>query len=77
MNRLMGSADLFAARWDGRLPGGLAAGRRPAYGLNGITYVGKAICTPASNMPMFTKINGWFLCRPFVVPPVCPDYQLA
>ncbi|CAL8460737.1 g268 [Coccomyxa elongata] len=39
--RITGSADLFAARWDGGLPGGLAAGRRPAFGLNGTTYLGK------------------------------------
>eukprot|EP00803_Ostreobium_quekettii_P005522 evm.model.scf_211.8 EVM.evm.TU.scf_211.8 scf_211:65035-74940(+) len=32
--RVTGSADLFAARWDGGLPGSLAAGRRPAFGFN-------------------------------------------
>ena len=39
--RLTGSADIFAARWDGGLPGGLAAGRRPAYGLNSVNYLGR------------------------------------
>lgn len=34
--RMMGSQDLFAARWDGGLPGGLAAGRRPAFGINAL-----------------------------------------
>jgi len=32
--RITGSADLFSPRWDAGLPGGLAAGRRPAFGLN-------------------------------------------
>ena len=31
---MAGSADLFAARWDGGLPGCLACGRRPAFGFN-------------------------------------------
>lgn len=34
--RMTGSQDLFAARWDGGLPGGLAAGRRPAFGVNAL-----------------------------------------
>lgn len=34
--RMTGSQDLFAARWDGGLPGGLAAGRRPAFGINAL-----------------------------------------
>ena len=34
LGRLTGSADLLAARWDGGLPGSLAAGRRPCWGLN-------------------------------------------
>lgn len=34
--RVAGSPDLFAARWDGGLPGDLAAGRRPAFGINSI-----------------------------------------
>jgi hypothetical protein len=37
--RITGSPDLFAARWeggDGPLPGGLAAGRRPAFGVNAL-----------------------------------------
>jgi hypothetical protein len=33
---MTGSQDLFAARWDGGLPGGLAAGRRPAFGINAL-----------------------------------------
>ncbi|GMH32292.1 hypothetical protein BSKO_00126 [Bryopsis sp. KO-2023] len=32
--RVTGSADLFAARWDGGLPWGLAVGRRPSFGFN-------------------------------------------
>lgn len=39
--RVTGSADLFAARWDGTLPGGLACGRRPAYGMNSAAYLGR------------------------------------
>ena len=39
--RLTGSADIFAARWDGGLPGGLAAGRRPAFGLNSVNFLGR------------------------------------
>ena len=39
--RLTGSADLFDAASETGLPGGLAAGRRPAYGLNGASYFGK------------------------------------
>ena len=31
---MIGSADLFAACWDGGFPGSLATGRRPAYGFN-------------------------------------------
>ncbi|GIL45006.1 hypothetical protein Vafri_2415 [Volvox africanus] len=38
--RLTGSADLFAARWDAGLPGGLATGRRPAFGLNAAASLG-------------------------------------
>ncbi|GLC33109.1 hypothetical protein PLESTB_000369500 [Pleodorina starrii] len=38
--RLTGSPDLFAARWDAGLPGGLAAGRRPAFGLNAAAPLG-------------------------------------
>ncbi|GFR50536.1 hypothetical protein Agub_g12806 [Astrephomene gubernaculifera] len=38
--RLTGSADLFAARWDAGLPGGLAAGRRPAFGVNATAPLG-------------------------------------
>eukprot|EP00878_Enallax_costatus_P025353 GHUV01027123.1.p1 GENE.GHUV01027123.1~~GHUV01027123.1.p1 ORF type:complete len:648 (+),score=120.67 GHUV01027123.1:549-2492(+) len=34
--RMTGSQDLLAARWDGGLPGGLAAGRRPAFGVNAL-----------------------------------------
>jgi hypothetical protein len=34
--RMTGSQDLFAARWDGGLPGGLAAGRRPAFSVNAL-----------------------------------------
>jgi hypothetical protein len=34
--RMTGSQDLFAARWDGGLPGGLAAGRRPAFSINAL-----------------------------------------
>jgi hypothetical protein len=34
--RMTGSQDLFAARWDGGLPGGLAAARRPAFGVNAL-----------------------------------------
>jgi hypothetical protein len=34
--RMTGSQDLFAARWDGGLPGGLAAGRRPSFGINAL-----------------------------------------
>ena len=34
LGRLMGSADLFAARWDEGLPGSLAAGRAPSFGIN-------------------------------------------
>jgi hypothetical protein len=34
--RITGSQDLFAARWDGGLPGGLAAGRRPAFSINAL-----------------------------------------
>lgn len=34
--RMMGSQDVFAARWDGGLPGGLATGRRPAFGVNAL-----------------------------------------
>lgn len=33
---MTGSQDLFAARWDGGLPGGLAAGRRPAFSVNAL-----------------------------------------
>ena len=36
LGRLMGSADLFAARWEEGLPGSLAAGRAPSCGLNTI-----------------------------------------
>ena len=36
LGRLMGSADLFAARWEEGLPGSLAAGRAPSFGLNTI-----------------------------------------
>ena len=32
----MGSADLFAPRWEEGLPGSLAAGRAPSFGLNTI-----------------------------------------
>lgn len=49
--RVTGSADLFAARWDGWLPGGLAAGRRPAFGLNGTTYLGKVSRGAAYSKP--------------------------
>lgn len=35
--RLTGSADLFEPRWDAGLPGGLAVGRRPAFGLNTVS----------------------------------------
>ncbi|KAG2494253.1 hypothetical protein HYH03_007608 [Edaphochlamys debaryana] len=38
--RLTGSADLFSARWDAGLPGGLAVGRRPAFGLNAVAPLG-------------------------------------
>jgi hypothetical protein len=34
--RMTDSQDLFAARWDGGLPGGLAAGWRPAFGINAL-----------------------------------------
>lgn len=34
--RMTGSPDLFAARWDGGLPGGLASGRRPAFSVNAL-----------------------------------------
>lgn len=34
--RMTGSQDLLAARWDGGLPGGLAAGRRPSFGVNAL-----------------------------------------
>ncbi len=39
--RITGSADLFASRWDGTLPGGLACGRRPSYGLNSAGFLGR------------------------------------
>ncbi len=48
--RLTGSADLFDEAFKQGLPGGLAAGRRPAYGLNGASYFGKVtpvICVSA------------------------------
>ena len=41
--RLVGSADLFEAAIGEGLPGGLAAGRRPAFGLNSINYFGKVL----------------------------------
>ena len=41
LRRITGSADLFAARWDAALPGSLAAGRRPAYGFNSVSYSAK------------------------------------
>ena len=39
--RLTGSTDLFDEASEQGLPGGLAAARRPAYGLNGVSYFGK------------------------------------
>ncbi len=36
---MTGSADLFAPRWDAGLPGGLAAGRPPAAGLNSASFL--------------------------------------
>ena len=39
--RITGSADLFAGCYDSGLPGGLAAARRPCFGLNSISYLGK------------------------------------
>jgi len=49
---IAGSPDLLAARWDADLPGCLAAGRRPAFGLNvlgsregaGLARLGAAVC---------------------------------
>lgn len=38
--RLAGSPDLVAARWDAGLPGGLAAGRRPAFSVNALAAPG-------------------------------------
>lgn len=38
--RLAGSPDLTAARWDAGLPGGLAAGRRPAFAVNALAPPG-------------------------------------
>ena len=35
--RLQGSADLFDKAWDSGLPGNLACGRRPAFGLNSVS----------------------------------------
>jgi hypothetical protein len=35
--RLQGSADLFGEAWDAGLPGNLACGRRPAFGLNSVS----------------------------------------
>ncbi len=39
--RITGSADLLAADWEGGLPGTLAAGRRPSFGLNFVAAVGQ------------------------------------
>ena len=41
MCRITGSADLLAADWEGGLPGTLAAGRRPSFGLNFVAAVGQ------------------------------------
>ena len=35
--RLQGSADLFDKAWESGLPGNLACGRRPAFGLNAVS----------------------------------------
>ena len=39
--RITGSADLFAGCYNSGLPGGLAAARRPCFGLNSVSYLGK------------------------------------
>lgn len=39
--RLTGSATVFEADWDAGLPGNLATGRRPAFGVNSITVLGR------------------------------------
>lgn len=36
---MAGSADLFDAAWDSGLPGNLACGRRPAFGLNTVSQI--------------------------------------
>ncbi|KAK9820150.1 hypothetical protein WJX72_006684 [[Myrmecia] bisecta] len=38
--RLAGSADLFAPAWESGLPGNLATGRPPSFGLNAVSYLG-------------------------------------
>ena len=53
--RLTGSADLFNAVAETGLPGGLAAGRRPTYGLNGASYFGKV--SSLTNAPSEAKFD--------------------
>ncbi len=48
--RLTGSADLFEPRWDAGLPGGLAVGRRPAFGLNTVG-LGPSTCAESAESP--------------------------
>lgn len=45
--RLAGSPDIFAAQWDTGMPGNLAAGRRPAHGINCVSTLGM---TPLKTM---------------------------
>jgi len=50
---IAGSPNLFAARWDADLPGGLATGRRPSYGINSFAPVmgGQRITDQAQSLP--------------------------
>lgn len=78
--RMTGSQDLFAARWDGGLPGGLAAGRRPAFGINALEppLAGDLLSIAGlAEEPERSETVARSLLLAMLVAQVCRDFQNA